>query len=154
MADTIIRPTLKWVRFGYTLWFLIAFVAIFAWNNYLPDRPFWPVAVGVAALWALWPLRLQILRRLTRITIAGDKLRYEAGLFSKTTRTLQLAKIQDVTVNQSLGQRMLGIGDLSIETAGETSRLTIRNIDQPQELADQILDWSHEQQPKRKGDRG
>ena len=154
MADTVIRPTLKWVRFGYTVWFLIGFVAIFVWNNYLSRQPFWPVAVAVTALWVLWPLRLQILRRLTRITIAGDKLRYETGLFTKTTRTLQLAKIQDVTVNQSLGQRMLSIGDLSIETAGETSRLTIRNIDQPQELADEILDWAREQQPKRKGEKG
>jgi len=40
-------------------------------------------------------------------------------------------------------QRMFGIGNLSIETAGEASRLTIRNVDRPQEVADEILAASH-----------
>jgi hypothetical protein len=31
------------------------------------------------------------------------------------------------------------VGDLSIETAGETSRLTIRSVDDPQALADDIM---------------
>jgi uncharacterized membrane protein YdbT with pleckstrin-like domain len=51
--------------------------------------------------------------------------------------------VQDVRVDQSATQRMFGIGNLSIETAGEASRLTIRNIDQPQSVADQVLAASH-----------
>jgi hypothetical protein len=34
------------------------------------------------------------------------------------------------------------VGDLSIETAGETSRLTISEIDQPQKIADHINELS------------
>ena len=41
---------------------------------------------------------------------------------------------------QSVGQRMLGVGDLSIETAGENSRLVVENLDSPQQLAEQITD--------------
>jgi hypothetical protein len=51
--------------------------------------------------------------------------------------------VQDVTVRQSVAQRIYGIGDLTIETAGETSRLTFPNIDSPQQVADQIIDISH-----------
>ena len=47
------------------------------------------------------------------------------------------------TVRQSLAQRMGGVGDLSIETAGESSRLTFPNIDGPQAIADRIIDASH-----------
>ena len=46
-------------------------------------------------------------------------------------------------MRQSLAQRMGGIGDLSIETAGESSRLTFANIDGPQAIADSIIDASH-----------
>ncbi len=74
-----------------------------------------------------------------RVSITGDKLRYDLGLLSKTTRNIQLSKVQDVRVDQSLGQRMLGVGDISIETSGEASRLTLRNIDDPHAVADEII---------------
>lgn len=151
MADLVVRPTLKWIRLSYTVAFVVIFVAVFAYNNYLPEsKPLWPLAVLAALL--LWPIRQQVRRRFTKVTITGDKLRYETGLLSKTTRTIQLAKIQDVCVRQSLTQRMMGIGNVSIETAGETSRLTIENIDQPQEFADQVLEWRSQPQ-KRKGEK-
>jgi hypothetical protein len=40
-------------------------------------------------------------------------------------------------------QRLLSVGDISIETAGETSRLTIQNVDNPQQMADDIMNLSH-----------
>jgi uncharacterized membrane protein YdbT with pleckstrin-like domain len=88
------------------------------------------------------------------MTISGDKLRFELGMLSKTTRTIQISKIQDVTVIQSLAQRLIGVGTLSIETAGETSRLTISNIDAPRAVAEELLDAAQGQAPKKKGERG
>jgi uncharacterized membrane protein YdbT with pleckstrin-like domain len=79
-----------------------------------------------------------------KVTITGDKLRYESGLLSKTTRNIQLSKVQDVRVDQSLGQRMMGVGDISIETSGEASRLEVDNIDEPQAVADEIIAASQE----------
>jgi hypothetical protein len=39
-------------------------------------------------------------------------------------------------------QRVFNVGDLSIETAGESSRLTVHNVDDPQALADELLNRS------------
>jgi len=50
--------------------------------------------------------------------------------------------LQDVRVDQKLMQRLFQVGDLAIETAGEASRLTIRNVDNPQALADEIMNRS------------
>ena len=36
-------------------------------------------------------------------------------------------------------QRVFNVGDLSIETAGEASRLTLANVDDPHKLADEIM---------------
>jgi putative membrane protein len=74
-----------------------------------------------------------------KLTVSSDKLRFETGFLAKSTRTIQLAKVQDVRVDQSLKQRVFGVGTLSIETAGEGSRLAVGDIDQPQALADEIM---------------
>jgi membrane protein YdbS with pleckstrin-like domain len=47
--------------------------------------------------------------------------------------------VQDVRVDQTLFQRMFRMGNLSVETAGETSLLTMRNVDNPDQVANEIL---------------
>lgn len=103
--------------------------------------------LAIPAFLALFAAIRQLQRRLITLTITGDRLRYQAGLLSKTTRTMELAKIQDVRVDQTLGQRLFNIGDLSLETAGETSRIVIQSIDRPQEAADHILELSRARHP-------
>lgn len=160
MADIVVQPTRKWIRFQYTTVFILFCAAVFLYVNYFQAAPAWLLVFP--ALLFLYPITGSIRRRFTKMTIAGDKLRYEVGMLSKTTRTIQISKIQDVTVLQSLGQRLIGVGTLSIETAGETSRLTIANIDEPRVVAEELLDAAqghaplgeHPAGPKKKGDRG
>ena len=136
MPDIILRPTTKFIRAAYVIVVVLIAAAFAAWIA-MHQEPAWVPAV-LAVLFLL-PMRQQIRRQSIKVTIGPDKLRYESGLLGKTTRTLQLAKIQDVRVEQSFGQRLLGIGNLSIETAGEASRLTVASIDRPQEIADEIM---------------
>jgi uncharacterized membrane protein YdbT with pleckstrin-like domain len=144
MEELIIRPSMKFIKIAYAFVILLLIGAIVAQNQVdLPKSlPFW-VIPGAFALLLLFPASRHWGQRFTKMTMVGDKLRYETGMLSRATRTIQLSKVQDVTVRQSLGQRMAGIGDLSIETAGETSRLTFPNIDTPQAIADRIIDASH-----------
>ena len=95
----------------------------------------------VAALLLSLTILPRVIRiRLTRIVIEDGKLCYETGLLSKSSRTMELRKVQDVRVDQRLGQRMLGMGDLTVETAGESSRISIHGIDSPRSIADKILE--------------
>jgi uncharacterized membrane protein YdbT with pleckstrin-like domain len=145
MEDTVIRPTMKFIRIGYAL-VLLAIVAGVIGFSMIPQESEWknrPWIMAVPALLLIWPVRRHIARQFTKATIAGDRLRYEVGAMAKSTRNISLPKVQDARVDQSVMQRMFGIGDLSIETAGEASRLTIRNVDQPQQVADEILAASH-----------
>ena len=107
------------------------------WPSWIPS-PWQPWIPWLAVLLLLWPLKAHLRNRLTKITILDDRLRYETGLLNKTTRTILISRVQDVTVHQRIGQRIFGVGDVSIETAGEASRLTMRQIDRPQEIADHI----------------
>jgi membrane protein YdbS with pleckstrin-like domain len=135
--DAQIHPTLKFIRLGYAAVAAAVVAAAVASYMWLPAYP-WLPAVPLVLL--VWPAQRHLRRRLTKVTVTGDKLRYESGFLSKSTRTIQLTKVQDVRVDQTLEQRMFGVGNLSIETAGETSRLTVVNIDGPQEVADAIME--------------
>jgi uncharacterized membrane protein YdbT with pleckstrin-like domain len=149
MTDRVIRPSMKQVKAWYVVALLVISVAVIVHVLYLMPRgePPWlrqPALPAVAVLVVLVPIRRHIRRQLVKMIITGDKLRYEEGLFSKTTRNIQLSKIQDVRVDQSLGQRLLGVGDISIETSGESSRLELDNVDRPQAIADEIIAASQE----------
>ena len=137
MADIEVRPSTKLLKPFYALAAVLALAIIwFCWARADWTPAFLLILPGVLALWAA--IRTVELR-FTRMYVAGGRLRYETGMLSKTTRTIEIHKVQDVRVDQTLTQRMLSMGNISIETAGETSRLTMANVDRPHDVADRIL---------------
>jgi uncharacterized membrane protein YdbT with pleckstrin-like domain len=138
----VIRPSTKLVLAGYVLIVLVLFalaVAVYVAG----DQPFAVWHLIALALF-YFPVKRHIATRLISLTVEGDHLTIEAGLFSRSRRTFDLAKIQDVSANQSVGQRMLGTGDLMFETAGERSAMSMKGIDNPRKVADDILARSRE----------
>jgi uncharacterized membrane protein YdbT with pleckstrin-like domain len=135
---------MKFVKLSYVLCLLLA-VALGVYiladpppaNSNKIDPRLWGFAPLI--IWIFFTLWHHMQKRLVKITILGDRLRYEGGLFSKSTRTIELEKVQDVRVDQTMWQRMFSIGNLSVETAGGTSRLEMDSIDNPQSVADHIL---------------
>ncbi|HEV2687011.1 MAG TPA: PH domain-containing protein [Bryobacteraceae bacterium] len=142
MADIVIRPSMKFIRAAYLLVLILILAAVAVHYRILADQGHPPWLPMVTSLLLLWPIKHHIQRQTVKITISGDKLRYETGLMSKSTRIIQLSKVQDVRVIQSVGQRIFAVGDVYIETAGENSRLVVENLDRPQQLAEQITDAS------------
>ncbi len=138
MPELTIRPTAKFIKAGAVLAAII-FVGleVLYLTQWTASAPHWVMVFPPLIL--AWPASRWLRRRYTKTVISGDRLRYELGMASRSTRNIQLSKIQDVRVDQSLMHRMLGIGNLSIETAGEASRLVLHNVDSPQQLADEIM---------------
>ena len=142
MSEMIIRPTMKFIYMGYTVVLLIVVASVIAmmrvqWPPWVPS-PWQPWIPWLPVLLLLWPVERHLRNRLTKMIILDDRVRYEIGLLGRTTRTFLISKVQDVTVSQRVGQKIFGVGDLSIETAGGSSRETIFDIDRPQEIADLI----------------
>jgi len=139
MENRIIRPSLKLVRAGYLAVGLLVAVLYFLGfrANWFDEWPWWTPALGL--LLALWPLKRHIASRFDRLVVAGDRLRLESGVLRRTSRMMQLSKVQDVRVEQTLWQRLLGTGDLYVETAGEAGQLFLANVDDPHEVSAFIL---------------
>ena len=138
MADFIVRPSAKVLKAVYFL--CAAAATALAAASVVTEQSGWLYLAAVPLLVFLWALLRHLSLRFTRLVIAGGRVRYESGVLSKTTRTMELSKLQDIRVDQSLGQRLLNTGDLSLETAGETSRIVIQDVDRPREVADRILE--------------
>ena len=141
MPDTVVRPSAKLIKLTYWTAVILG-IAVFAYSRTGVGEAVYLLAIP--GLMVLWAGALHIQRAFKKLTIGSGKLRYEVGVLSRSTRTMEIRKVQDVRVDQALGQRILGVGNLSIETAGETSRWTIENIDRPQQVADEILAAAHE----------
>ena len=137
MADRTIHPSMKGVWAGYLFAILVIIAGVLAYRTFAADRPPWLMAIPCLLL--LLPLRMQMKRRLVTLRLQGDHLTLETGFFSRTRRTFDMAKVQDVTVRQSFGQRLFGVGDLMLETAGESGRIAIQNVDSPRDIADAII---------------
>jgi membrane protein YdbS with pleckstrin-like domain len=150
VPDLIIQPTQKSIRFQYWTIFVVLCVCVGLYVNKFSDKVS-PWVLVVPALLFVFPLRAHLRRHFTKMTLAGDKLRYESGVFSKTTRTVPVSKIQDVRADQTLVQRLMGIGNVTVENAGETGRLAILGIDDPQAVVEAILD-AQGPAAKRKGE--
>ncbi|MGH9673685.1 MAG: PH domain-containing protein [Bryobacteraceae bacterium] len=135
---------MKFVKFSYCFWLLVA-VALAAYNYWYLEAPQQgPLyLLAIPAFMILWTLTRHIGRHFVVLSLDGGRLRYETGMLSKSTRTLEVGKVQDVRVDQSFAQRIVGVGTLTLETAGETGRLSMDDIDSPQRVAERILDAAH-----------
>ncbi len=103
--------------------------------------PFWvlisvlliPVGIGVLAL--LW---MYLRTRMDKLTVKRDELVWEHGLISKSYTEVSLTSVRSLKVSQSLLQRMLNAGDISIYTAGDMPELVIKGLPDPDKLRELI----------------
>ncbi len=128
---------MKTVWAAYVVASLLVLGGMWAYFKYEQDGPVWVPALLLVCL--VPPIRLHLSRRMVTMRFHDDHLTLETGFLSRTRRTVDMAKIQDVTVKQTLGQRMLGVGDIVLESAGESGRMSIANLDSPRAIADEIL---------------
>jgi membrane protein YdbS with pleckstrin-like domain len=141
----VLRQSIKLIVAGYVFWgaveaILIVLSAVFP-QFALVTLPLLAIPIG----YQIWLAFRHVRRRATALTVQGDRISFETGLLSKSSRVMELVKIQDVRVDQTFAQRLLNVGDLSLETAGETSRLTMTAVDNPRAAADHILTLSRAQ---------
>lgn len=142
MNDFTIRPTLKFIKAGAVvaaLVFLALEILYLAeWRDKMD-----PWVMALPPLILLWPLVRWLKWRVDRIVVAGDRLRFESGVMSKDVRTIEISKLQYVRVHQGLVQRMFNVGDIGFETAGQGTWMPMRHVDNPQQLADDLMNRAH-----------
>jgi uncharacterized membrane protein YdbT with pleckstrin-like domain len=120
-----------WFFVGPTLAFVLSVVlGIVVGPNVDVDA----VRVGLLALMAvtaLWWVGRYLRWRTINFAVTTDRLVFRSGVFSKQGREIPLDRVNDISYHQSLFERMIGAGDLIIESAGERGQEPFTDIPKP-----------------------
>jgi uncharacterized membrane protein YdbT with pleckstrin-like domain len=92
------------------------------------------MAVGVIGLAVLLAaVAGRVLRwATTHFVLTTERVIFRTGVVAKFGREIPLERINDVTFSQSLFERMIGAGDLLLESAGEHGQSRFSNIRDPE----------------------
>lgn len=99
-------------------------------------RPqFWFKAIFSLGIWLLW-------WRNNYLALTKRAVVRRTGVFTKEERALPLNQVQDVSVSYGIIRRMLGHGDIRIESAGSNvgTEIVMFNIDKPEEFRSKIFE--------------
>lgn len=138
-----IRPTLFFVKVGYGLAVLGAFLLVFLLTVISKllglNIPSWVyVLAGLSLL--LIPAYYHFRRNIIRYTLTDSKIEIDEGFIFQHSRNIPLRSIQDVSVESSFLQRLLGYGNILIDNASEESgKVILRNVEEPKKYADMVL---------------
>jgi len=100
--------------------------------------PSWGLLLAIAVI-LLSPLSHHVARAFETYTLTEQGLTLTSGVLRRVHRHIPISKIQEVAVVQSGWGRLLGIGDLVIDTAAETGRIVLRDVRHPKTYADLII---------------
>jgi uncharacterized membrane protein YdbT with pleckstrin-like domain len=96
------------------------------------------ITAAVAVAWAVW-LGARLLRwQTTHFVVTSERLVFRSGILAKQSRDIPLEKINDIASNQTFFERLLGAGDLLIESAGERGLQTFSDIPRPNAVQQEI----------------
>jgi membrane protein YdbS with pleckstrin-like domain len=97
---------------------------------------------GVTCFVPAFIRHMQLLNTIYILT--NTKIEIETGIFSKSSRNIPLRHVLDVLVSETFKERMIGIGDILIDTASADSKMKLDNINDPRKYADMILNQLHD----------
>lgn len=93
--------------------------------------------LGVAVFAVIWLIAFLVKLaewRTTHFVLTTDRLIVRSGVLSKQSREIPLERINDLSYHQSLFERLVGAGDLVIESAGERGQDTFSRVPHPERV--------------------
>lgn len=93
---------------------------------------------GLVALALLWLLEEFLRWRTVNFVVTTDRLIYRSGLFAKQGKEIPLERINDISFKQSVWERIIGAGDLLIESGGEQGQQRFYNVKKPFHVQNEI----------------
>lgn len=92
----------------------------------------------VAVAWAAW-LTVRLARwGTTHFVVTSDRLIFRSGVLSKQGRDIPLERVNDIASSQTFFERLIGAGDLLIESAGERGQQTFTDVPHPDAVTQEI----------------
>ena len=135
-----IGPTLFYVKLGYVAAAVGALILVALASAFLSQWFSIGFTVLIGLMLFLIPAYYHLRQKLIRYSLDEGTLEIATGFISRTTRTIPITRIQDVTVSATPWQRLFGCGDLVVDNASEQGgKVVLKNINSPKKYADILL---------------
>jgi len=129
-----------WWYFARTILTGALLAAVFAlWLGVL-DQTRWigyPLALG-GILWALWVLYRYFVWSYTHFVVTDRRIIDRSGILAKRGSEIPLEQVQAIDFSQNIWERIIGAGDLLIQSAGSEGRSEFRNVRHPDMVQQEI----------------
>ena len=133
------RPHPK-MLFGPALLSLAALVAAFVVRNIgADDRYPMLLCLALACLAALWLGTRWLQWNASRLTVTTDRVMTRRGVIAKKHWQVTLERIHDISCDQTILERVLGAGDLSIDSGGDRGHV-ISDVARPFKVQHEIYE--------------
>jgi uncharacterized membrane protein YdbT with pleckstrin-like domain len=87
---------------------------------------------------ALWLLGRYLKWATTNFVVTNQRVIYRSGLFAKRGVEIPVGRVNNVNFSQGIFERMVGAGDLLIESGGEDGQSRFSNIRDPENVQNLI----------------
>lgn len=136
-----LRPHWR-VLLAPAFWFVLTAGAMIAAFVYLPDdAPSW-VRVAVTLLSLLFFAGLGvpplIRRQFTLYALTTERIVVRSGVLTRSSKEIPVESISNVVCSQRVIERMLGYGDVLLESSGETSATRLQDVPDPEQFQSRV----------------
>ncbi len=108
-------------------------VAVADWPNWI----FYGVLLIMLGALA-WTAQRYLVWSTTDFVVTTDRLIYRSGVIAKHGKEIPLERLNDITFHQSIFERIIGAGDLEIESGGEKGQQRFTDIKRPGRVQNEI----------------
>jgi uncharacterized membrane protein YdbT with pleckstrin-like domain len=115
----------------------VVVVAIVTLSYHVPSPVKWSV-LALLIICVVWLLARYAKWTTTNFTLTTDRIVHRTGVLTKHGREIPLDHLNDISYQQSFFERMVGIGDLLIESAGQRGQETFPDLPKPGIIQNEI----------------
>jgi len=96
------------------------------------------IGIGLLVVGALWLVRRYMKWVSTNFVITSQRVIFRQGIVAKTGIEIPLERVNNLNFSQNIFERMLGAGDLLIESGGEDGQQRFTDIRHPDKVQNLI----------------
>lgn len=109
----------------------------FGWAESMPGLADW-VAAAALVVSTVWLLGRYVRWANTRLVVTTSRVMERKGVLGRSGREIPVAALTNIEYHQSLFERLIGTGDLVLESAGRDGREVFPDLPQPEAIHDEI----------------
>jgi uncharacterized membrane protein YdbT with pleckstrin-like domain len=122
---------------GIPLFVVIVLVLVWDSDGFVKDAAGW-IVIALVVAWAVWLLFKYLAWTRTYFVVTNQRVVYRTGVIARKGVEIPLERINNINFRQRALERMIGAGNLDIESAGDQGSSTFDFVRHPDGVQQEI----------------